>query len=109
MSVLVGSIGDTTAAREALVTHRREESPVVRGFIVQGLLRLLGRLPSDDAPDLGRELNRMLAEAPHEVRARASDELRGGWRTAEERETLLTLVHVPESSVEPVRWPAEGV
>lgn len=110
MSVLVGSVGDTAAASEALIArYRREESPVVGGFIVQGLLRVLGRLPSGEASDLGRDLNRILADAPQEVRARASYEVRGGWRTAEEREALLTHLHVPESSAEPVHWPAEGV
>ena len=110
MRVLLGSVGDTAAASEALIArYRHEESPVVRGFIVQGLLRVLGRLPSGEASDLVRNLKRILANAPREVRARAHDELRGSWRTAEERETLLARVHVPGASAEPVRWPAEGV
>lgn len=81
---------------------------MVRGFIVQGLLRVLGLLASGEASDLGRELNRILADAPQEVRARASYELLGGWRTAEAKEALLVLVHVPDSCAEPVRWPGEG-
>lgn len=110
MSVLVGSVGDAAAASAALIVrYRPEESPVVNGFIVQGLLRVLGRLPSREASDLGQALNRILADAPQEVRARASYELRGGWRTAGEKEALLEHVCVPNSSAEPVRWPAEGV
>lgn len=110
MSVLVGSVGDAGAGSEALISrYRREESPVVRGFIVQGLLRVLGRLPSSEAADLGWNLSRIVADAPQEVRARASYELRGGWRTAEERVALLAHVQVPDASAAPVRWPAEGV
>lgn len=110
MSVLVGTVGAVEAATAPLMSrYDSEASPVVKAFIVQGLLRALGRSVVDEATGLDSSLTLILADAPSEVVARANDEVLAGWWTPEERERLLARVVVPASSTDPFRWPAEGV
>lgn len=110
MSVLVGSVGAGEAATAALASrYDREASPVVRGFIAQGLLRAIGRRPASEVSDLDRILTDILVDAPSEVVARANYEILGGWWTPDQRERLLRRVVVPASAVKPTHWPAEGV
>jgi hypothetical protein len=110
MCLLVGTVGDPGRAFDTLAErYLREPSTVVRGFVIQGQLRAVARMPDAMGELSGVRLAGVLGAAPPEVCARANHEVRGSWRTPRERAELLARVEVPACTSEPFLWPAEGL